>query len=99
MAALIIMMIIALKAPFEIFTVTAPRTVSSTYAQVARDVQIMCNRSSACHVQHVCHVVRRDSSATKFDRVEIASILALFYWLKPLTAEGGEETGVPGENP
>ena len=28
-----------------------------------------------------CHVVRRDSSAIKFDRVEIAFIGALFYWL------------------
>ena len=47
----------------------------------------------------VCHLVRRDSSAFKFDRVDIAFILALFYWLKPLTDEGGEETGVPGEIP
>ena len=35
----------------------------------------------------VCHLVRRDSSAIKFDRVEIAFILALLYWLKPLTDE------------
>ena len=35
-------------------------------------------------VHFVCHVVRRDSSAIKFDRVEIAFILALFYWLKQL---------------
>ena len=32
-----------------------------------------------CHV--TCHTVRRDSSATKFDRVEITFIWALFYWL------------------
>ena len=32
-----------------------------------------------CHVR--CHVVRRDSSAFKFDRVEIAFVVALFYWL------------------
>ena len=32
-----------------------------------------------CHV--TCHLVRRDSSATKFDRVEIAFIWALFCWL------------------
>ena len=38
-------------------------------------VQITCNTSSAYHVQHVmCHVVRRDSSAIKFDRGEIAFI-------------------------
>ena len=35
----------------------------------------------------------------KFDRVEIAFILALFYCVKPLTDEGGDETGVPKENP
>ena len=53
-------------------------------------------------MQHVCHVVGRDSSAIKFDRVVF---LALFRWLKPVTNEGGgggggkEEIGVPGENP
>ena len=47
----------------------------------------------------MCHFVGRDSSAIKFDRAEIVPVSALFYWLKPLTDEGGEETGVPGENP
>ena len=32
-----------------------------------------------CHV--TCHLVRRDSSAIKFDRDEIASNLVLFHWL------------------
>ena len=32
-----------------------------------------------CHV--TCHLVRSDSSAIKFARVEIAFIWALFYWL------------------
>ena len=32
-----------------------------------------------CHV--TCHLVRRDSSAIKFDRVEITFIWGLFYWL------------------
>ena len=32
-----------------------------------------------CHV--TCHLVRRDSSAIKFDRVKIAFIWASFYWL------------------
>ena len=63
-------------------------------------VKITCNTSNVYHVQRVvCHLVRRDSSAIKFDRVEIAFILTLLYWLKPLTDESGEETGVPGENP
>ena len=50
-------------------------------------MQIPCSTQSAYHVQHVvCHVVRRDSSAIKFDGVEIVSILALFYQLnhKPI---------------
>ena len=65
---------------------TAPRTVS-TYSQVAQA------QSCANHVQHserlsrasdrvMRHVVRRDSSAIKFDRVEIAFIWAfIFFWL------------------
>ena len=36
-------------------------------------------------MQHVvCHLVLRDSSAIKFDTVEIAFILALLYGLKPV---------------
>ena len=61
-------------------------------------LQITCNALSAYHVHHaVRHVARRDSQALTFDRNE--NILALFHWLKPLTDEGEEETGVPGENP
>ena len=29
----------------------------------------------------MCHLVRKDSSAIKFDIVEFAFILAFFYWL------------------
>ena len=51
-------------------------------------VQITCNTPSAYHVQRVvCHLVRRDSSAFKFDRIEFAFILPLFYWLNLLTDE------------
>ena len=50
-----------------------------------------------CHV--TCHLVRRDSSAIKSDRIEITFIWALFYCLNHYTDERGEETGVPGENP
>ena len=40
-------------------------------------VQITCNTSGVHHLQHVVrHVVRRDNSAIKFDRVEIAFISA-----------------------
>ena len=30
---------------------------------------------------------------------EIAFILALFHWMKPLTGEGGEKSGVPERTP
>ena len=59
------------------------------YAQVARGnpVQIMSNTSSTYHVQQVMHhVERKDSSAIKFDRVEVAFIL-LFHLLQQLTNE------------
>ena len=49
-------------------------------------VQIKWNTSSTNRLQHiVCHVVRRNSSAIKYDRVSIAFILALFYWLNHYT--------------
>ena len=53
-------------------------------------MQITCNTSSVYHAQcHVmCHVVRRDSSAIKFDRIEIAFVVALFYWLNYYSDEG-----------
>ena len=78
--------IITLKGAIRDFynLLTAPRTVSNMYAQVARaqlcanHVQhIECLSHATCHV--TCHMVRRDSSAIKFDRVEIAFIVALFY--------------------
>ena len=93
---------IALKAANRDFLLTAPQTVFNAHAQVARRnrMLITCNTSGAHHVEYVvCHVVRIDSSATKFDSTYIRFILALFYWLKPLTDEGEEETGVPRENP
>ena len=79
---------------------TAPRTVSNAYAQVARMY------SCANHVQHTKHSPRATccvhcGTKGQFsdDRVEIAFILALFHWLKPLTDKGGKQTEVPGENP
>ena len=68
---------IALKGAIREFynPLTALQTVSNTYAQGPGE--IMCNTSSTYHVQHaVCHLVRRDSSAIKFDRVEITFTLA-----------------------
>ena len=55
-------------------------------------VQITCNTQSAHRVQHVvCHFLRRDGSAIKVGGAKIAFILAVFYWLKRLIDEGGEE--------
>ena len=80
---MMMMMIIAFNGAIREFfyNLTAQRTISNTYAQVPRA------QSCANHVQHIqglsratcrvtCHAVRRDSSAPKFDRVEIA----LIYW-------------------
>ena len=65
----------------------------------ANRVQITCNTSSAYHVQHtVCHLVRRYSSAIKLKKFKSQIFGFIFNWLKPLTDEEGEETGVPGEN-
>ena len=80
------------KAQFEIVTISSLRRELSparTLKWPGRSrVQITCSTPSAYHVEHaVCHLVRRHSSAIKFDKVEIAFILALFYWLKPLTDE------------
>ena len=83
------MVMIAFKGAVQDFfnnLLTSPQTVSSTYTQVARK-QLCAN-----NVQHIerlshatccftCHIVRRDSSATEFDRVQIAFIFALPYWL------------------
>ena len=47
---------------------TAPRTVCNTHT--SDQVAFVCTASSAYHMQPVVrHVVRKDSSAIKFDRV------------------------------
>ena len=80
---IIIIIIILLKGIIrDFFTISSLRRELSptrTLLWPGRNrVQITCNTSGAYHVQHVvCDVVPRDSSAIKFDRVEIAFILAL----------------------
>ena len=74
------------------------------YARSSGQGLIMCKSRatlpSVFYMQFImCHVAWRDSSATEFDWVKITFIIALFYWLKPLSDEGGDETGVPGEKP
>ena len=80
---------------FEILTISSLRRElppTRTLKWPGRNfVQISCNTLNAFHVQPgVCHLVRRDSSAIKTDRVKIAFIVALFRWLKLLTDEGNE---------
>ena len=43
----------------------------------------------------MCHVVRRDSSAIKFDIVYIAFIFALFYWLNHSPTKEGRKPEYP----
>ena len=52
-----------------------------------------------CNVIIVGNVVRRDTSAIKFDRVLNRIYFSFILLPEPLTYEGGEKTGVPGENP
>ena len=95
---------IALKCTVRDFynLLSAPQTVSNMYARESR------MQSCANHVKHIalshatcramCHEIGRDSSAIKFDRVEIAFILPFILFAEPLMDEGGKETGVPREN-
>ena len=54
------------------------------------------NRDCSLHPV-ACHVVQRNSSATKFDRVEITFILALFYLAEPLIDEDRYEAVINDE--
>ena len=81
-----IIIVMAWKAQFKIFTISSLHwelSPTCTFKWPGRNyVQIMCNTSIVHHMPHaVCHLVQRDSSAIKFDRVWIAFIIALFYWL------------------
>ena len=87
-----IIIIIALKGSIQDF-LQSPHCTANCLQCVYSSGQgaIVCKSHAthrgAHHVQHVmCHVVRKFSSAVKFGRVEIAFILALFYWLKGLTS-------------
>ena len=65
-------------------------------------VQITCNTSSAYHVQHVAlRATWYEGTAQLLSLTEFKSHFYLSFILlaEPLTDEGGEETGVPGENP
>ena len=72
---------IAFKGAIRDFLQSPTRTLKWPRAQwCANHVQHI-ERFSRAACRATCHVVWRDSSAIKFDRVEIAFILAIFYWL------------------
>ena len=61
---------------FEIFTLSTLSPTGTLKWPGRNGVQITCNTSDTYHVQHtVCRVVWRNSSAMKFDRVEITFLL------------------------
>ena len=95
-----ITIMIALKSANRDF-LQSPHCAANCFQRVRSSGHVCKSRAThrALVTHNVCHVVRRNSSTIRFGRVEIAFILALFYWLKPLTheGEGEEETGVPGE--
>ena len=78
----------------------------SLLAQTTSDtcIQAVKAQSGASHVQYTEHFSRATcrvqwySSTIKCKRAEIEFMLALFYWLKSLTADGGEKTGLAREN-
>ena len=57
--------------------------------------------SGAFHVQHVTsHMEQEDSSTIKFDRAEIAFIVAVFHGLKPLKVmQKGRKVEYPEKTP
>ena len=62
--------IIAFKEAIREFTISLSPTRTRKRPERNR-VQITCNTSCADHVQHAsCHVVRRDSTAIKFDSLK-----------------------------
>ena len=78
---IMIIIINALKGAIQDFynLLTAPRTVSNTYTQMA-------SAQSCANIQHAsCATYGGDNSAVKFGKVEIAFILPLFSWLKLFT--------------
>ena len=105
---MMMMMMIALgRTQFEIFF-TIPslrRELSPTRTLKTlghNSVKITCNTSSAYHVQHV--VLRAtwyEGTAQLLSLTDFKSHFYLSFILlaEPFTGEGGEETGVPGENP
>ena len=89
---------------FKIFynLLTAPQTVSNTYARPGRNhLQIMCNTSSAYKYIMSYYMSRGRKGQLSYEVWQGLNHIHLSFILlvEPLTNEGGEETGAPGENP
>ena len=87
MIMMMMMMMMSLKGAIRDL-LQSPHCAENCFQHVrSSDMSATVCKSRVAHralikMQHVvCHAVRRDSSAIKFDRVQIAFILALFYWL------------------
>ena len=87
-------------------------TISSLRSEPSPTHTLKWPRAQSCanYVQHIerspcatcrvmCHVVRRDSSAVKYDRVEIAFIWVLFYWLNHQPMKEGRKPEFPEKTP
>ena len=79
---IIIIIIIAFKGAIQDF-LQSPHSAANCLQHVRSRGQgaVVCKSRATHQALITCHLVRRDSSAIKFDRVEIAFIWALFYWL------------------
>ena len=69
----VLIIIIAFKGAIQEF-LQSPHSAANClqHARSSGPGTIVCKSRATCHV--TCHLVRRDSSAIKFDRVEIAFI-------------------------
>ena len=100
-------MIIALESSIRDLSfynlLTAPLTVCNKHVGSSGQGAIVCKSRAihpalfTCNIS--CRVVRRDSSAIKSDKSLNRIHFDFVLLAEPLTDEGGEEIGVPGENP
>ena len=88
---------------FAIFSLHRGLSPTHTLQWPGRNgVQITCNTTSMCLSRATCGVPRGTKGQLSYYAGQSLNRIYfsfLFYWLKPLTDEGGEETGVPKENP
>ena len=99
---IIIIIIIAFKGAITITPQRRELSPTRTLKWPGRNrVQITCNTLSAYHVQVSCYVPlgTKGQLSCKFWQSWNRIYLSFILLAEPLTDEGGEETGEPGENP